>query len=436
MSASLTGQDEADALRSPDLAEDSDVLRHPDFRRLWVANAMRAAAAEVASFALPVTALLLLHASALEVSVIFFCSRLGYLLVSLPAGVWVDRWHKKRILVISDLIYAGSFGSIPAAYAFDLLTVQQMMVVALLVSVCGVFFDVAHASILPQILPKKRIADANARLQTSETAIQSVSPSVAGVLTNNIAAPLLYCFTLLCHLGSAFLVGKVGVGVREASPKGDAPKQNFLREAAEGIKILRNQPLLRLLFAQAALNNFGAGMMLAMMPVFLLKEIHISTWMFGLLSTLGAISGLCASLVCPRLRRRLGEIRMALIFSALTPAALVAAPLASVFRGAAVPLAATAEICIGFVVVGRAVATAGLRARVTPSQYLGRVTAANNLVTQGATPLGAVVAGVVASAATTSVSLWAGVIEMCIPLFILINSPMRSMRTLPPEWEA
>ncbi|SCF58443.1 hypothetical protein GA0115256_14734 [Streptomyces sp. DconLS] len=98
---------------------------------------------------------------------IFFCSRLGYLLVSLPAGVWVERWYKKRILVISDLVYSCSFGSIPVAYAIDILTVQQMMVVAFLVSVCGVFFDVAHASILPQILPKNRIADANARLQTS-----------------------------------------------------------------------------------------------------------------------------------------------------------------------------------------------------------------------------------------------------------------------------
>ncbi|MER7674417.1 MFS transporter [Kitasatospora sp. NPDC096128] len=435
MAASPSAQDQTHASRSPELAESSDVLRHPEFRRLWVANAMRNAAAEVAGFALPVTALLLLHASALEVSVIFFCSRLGYLLIGLPAGVWVDRWQKKRILVISDLMYACSFGSIPIAYALGILTVPQMMAVAFLVSTSGVFFDVAHASILPQLLPKKRIADANARLQTSQTAIQAVSPSVAGVLTSTIAAPLLYCFTLLCHLGSALVVGKIKV-VQEKPPTSGAPQRRFLREAAEGIKVLRDQPLLRLLFAQAALNNFGAGMMLSMMPVFLLKEIHLSPWMFGLLSTLGALAGFSASLVCPRLRRSLGEIRMTLVFSALTPAALIAAPLASVFRDVAVPLAAAAQICIGFVVVGRAVATAGLRARVTPTQYLGRVTAANNVVTQGATPLGSVVGGLIASATTTSVSLWVGVLEMCIPLIILINSPMRSLRTLPPEWEA
>ncbi|GAB7180209.1 hypothetical protein ATKI12_0040 [Kitasatospora sp. Ki12] len=424
-----------DTRRGPDPDGSSDVLRHPEFRRLWVANAMRNAAAEVASFALPVTALLLLHAGPLEVSAIFFCSRLGYLLIGLPAGVWVDRWPKKRVLIASDLMYACSFGSIPIAYALGGLGVPQLMAVAFTVSVCGVFFDVAHASILPQILPKKRIADANARLQTSQTAVQAVSPSVAGVLTQNIAAPLLYCFTLVCHLGSALMVRRIRVD-RQVPAAEPAAKRHFWREAAEGIRVLRDQPLLRLLFAQAALNNFGAGMMLSMMPVFLLKEIHLSSWMFGLLSTLGALAGFTASLVCPRLRRSLGEIRMTLVFSALTPVALVAAPLASVFRGAAVPLAATAQICVGFVVVGRAVATAGLRARVTPSRFLGRVTAANNVVTQGATPLGSVMGGIVASATTTSVSLWVGVLEMCIPLILLISSPMRSIRTLPPEWEA
>ncbi|HEY1574778.1 MAG TPA: hypothetical protein VGG05_25835 [Pseudonocardiaceae bacterium] len=71
------------------------VLRDPGFLRLWIANGFRDSAAQVAGFALSVTAVTLLHAQPLQLSLIFVCSRLGYLLVGLPAGVWIDRWPRK-----------------------------------------------------------------------------------------------------------------------------------------------------------------------------------------------------------------------------------------------------------------------------------------------------------------------------------------------------
>ncbi|KOU77049.1 hypothetical protein ADK57_04005 [Streptomyces sp. MMG1533] len=412
----------------------TEVLKVPDFRRLWAANGFRYAASEVAGFALPVTALLLLHAPPLVMSLIFVCSRAGFLTVGLPAGVWIDRWRKKPVLVWADVVYAVAFGSIPVAYFLGVLTVAQLVVVALLVSLAGVFFDVAHSSVLPYLLPRRRVADGNARLQTSETTIQAISPGVAGVLTQGVAAPVLYCFATLCHLTSVLLL-------RRIRPDGDVargkavPERKFRREIADGIGILFKQPLLRLLLNQAALNNIGAGIILAMLPVFLLREIGITPWMFGLLSTLGALAGLTASLLAPRLRRRYGEIRMTLVFSALAPFAVLAAPLAGVFRGAAVPLVALAQVLIGFAIVGRSVSTAGLRARVTPNEYMGRVTAAYSVVVQGATPLGALVGGVVADRWSTGTALWAGALAMGVPLALLLLSPLRGYRRLPAEWE-
>jgi predicted MFS family arabinose efflux permease len=412
--------------------DDRDILRNQQFRRLWVANGIRDSAAEVAGFALPITALVVLHARPLTMSLIFACSRLGYLLIGLPAGVWIDRWSKRTVLILADLGYALAFASIPVGYLLGVLTVLQLIAVSLMVSVAGVFFDVAHTSVLPLLLPARRVTDASARLQVSENAIQAVSPSVAGVLTQTVAAPLLYCFTAVCHVTSAVLLR----GIRpDPRPTAAASGRRFRREIAEGIRMLLHQPLLRLLLGQAALNNVGAGILLSMMPVFLLREIGVSPVVFGVLATLGAVSGVLASLIAPAIRRRIGEIRMTMVFSALTPVAVLAAPMAAVLRPIAVPLAATAEILIGFVIVGRAVAAAGLRARVTPAEYMGRVTAANSVVTQGATPLGALIGGAVADSFSATTALWVGVAEMSVPIVLLLTSPLRRHRTLPTEWE-
>ncbi|MER5951009.1 MFS transporter [Streptomyces sp. NPDC001904] len=412
----------------------TEVLKVPDFRRLWAANGFRYAASEVAGFALPITALLLLQAPPLAMSLIFACSRAGFLTIGLPAGVWIDRWRKKPVLIWADVVYTVAFGSVPVAYFLNVLTVAQLVVVALAVSLAGVFFDVAHSSVLPYVLPRRRVADGNARLQTSETTIQAISPSVAGVLTQSIAAPVLYCFAALFHLTSVLMLCRI-------HPQGDDTRaesrteKRFRREITDGVRVLLRQPLLRLLLNQAALNNIGAGVLLAMLPVFLLDEIGISPWMFGLLSTLGALAGLATSLVAPRLRRRFGEIRMTLAFSALAPFAVVAAPVGGIFRSAAVPLVALAEILIGIAIVGRSVSTAGLRARVTPNEYMGRVTAAYSVVVQGATPLGALVGGAIASHWSTSAALWTGAVAMATPLVLLLLSPLRRFRTLPAEWE-
>ncbi|MFF9815820.1 MFS transporter [Streptomyces sp. NPDC014006] len=270
---------------------------------------------------------MLLHASPLAMSLIFVCSRAGYLTVGLPAGVWIDRMRKKPVLIGADVAYAAAFGSIPVAHVLGVLTVAQLAVAALVVSLAGVFFAVAHSSVLPQVLPRRRVADGNARLQSSETALRAVSPGLAGVLTQSVAAPLLYAVAALCHLASILLL-------RRLEPEGDvaqrrdAAGRRFRREIADGLRMLFRQPLLRLLLQQAALNNLGAGVVLAMLPVFLLDELGLSAWLFGLLSTLGAVAGFATSLLAPRLRRRFEEIRMTLAFCALAPLAVVAAPLA------------------------------------------------------------------------------------------------------------
>lgn len=412
----------------------SEVMRDPCFRRLWFADGFRYSAAEVAAFALPITAVLLLEAGPMEIGLIAVCARIGYLAVGLPAGAWIDRWTKRTVMIIAEIVYALAFASVPVAYWLDWLTVPHLFVVAAATSVAGVFFDVSHISVLPLIITKRRVADGNARLQTSKSTIQAVAPSTAGVLTQVVAAPLLYAMASFFHLVSLLLVRSIRVD-EDAGDRRHGRRRRLRQEIVEGLRIVVRQPLLRLLISQAALNNLGAGVILTVLPLFLLRDIGMEPWMYGLLSTMGAVAGITASLVAPGLRRRFGEIRMTMVFSALAPVAVVAAPMAGLIPAVAVPLVATAQMLIGFVVVGRAIAAAGLRVRVTSTLFMARVTAANGVVTQGTLPLGALIGGAMAAVWSTSTALWIGVVIMAIPVVLLVRSPLRKHRSLPPEWE-
>ncbi|MBM2616438.1 MFS transporter [Actinoplanes sp. LDG1-06] len=411
-----------------------EVLREPGFRRLWLANAFRDSAGQVSSFALPVTAVTLLHASAFQMSLIVVFSRVGFVLIGLPAGVWIDRWVKRDVLMWADIAYFVSLATIPIAYVAGVLTVPQLIAVALVMSVANVFFSIAHTSILPLILPKRRVADARARLQTSESAIQASSPGVAGVLTTVVAAPLLYAASTIFHLVSAVLIRSVDAHEKPKS-RDEIEGRDFRREVREGVAVTFRQPLLRLLVGQVAFHNFGIGLMASVVAVFILRTLGISPWLFGVLSTVGAVAGLVASVACPPLRRRLGEVRMTLIFSGFAPFAVLCIPLAGVHHGLAVAFIAVAEVVLSFAGVGRSVAAAGLRARVTPNRYLSRVSAASGVITQGATPLGALLGGLLATSVGVTNVLWLSVAVIAVPLVLMLRSPIRSHRRLPPEWE-
>lgn len=409
-----------------------EVLRVADFRNLWLANGFRDASGEIARFALPITAVILLGASPVQMAFIAMCANIGYLLFGLPAGVWVDRLPKRTVLSAAELAYVVGLASIPLAYFAGALTVVQLMLVAVILSVAGVFFGIAHLSVLPLILPKKRVSDAKARLTTSSTSISVLAPAAAGAAAQSIAAPVLYGVAAICQLASALLVRRIHP---VEPPVPEQVQRNFRAEIADGVRIVFRQPLLRLLLGQTAVNNLGAGVLMAVMAFFLLDTLAIEPWLFGVLSTVGAISGLAASLVCPWLRRRFGEIRMTMVFSGLAPVAMVFLPLAGLLRDQAIILIVVSQVLLGTVLVGRSVAVAGLRARVTPNRYLSRVTAAAAVVTQGATPLGTLLGGFVAGVWSAQSALWVGVAVMAIPLVLLLRSPLRTHRTLPAEWE-
>src|SRR4051812_3503326 len=183
--------------------------RHHDFRRLWIGDTVSQLGTQLSQLALPVLAVTVLHAGARDMGLLAAAETLAFLVVGLPAGAWVDRWRKKRVLVGGDLVRAVVFGSIPLVWAFGRLTLVQLYVVALVAGIATVFFDVAYQSYLPSLVSRNQVVDGNAKLQATQSVAQVAGPAIGGGLLRVVSAPILVAADAVSYALSALFVSRI-----------------------------------------------------------------------------------------------------------------------------------------------------------------------------------------------------------------------------------
>ena len=176
------------------LRPERGLWQHSDFLKLWSAETVSQFGTQFSALALPLTAVIVLHATVFEIAALNVVEFLPFVLVSLPAGVWVDRLPRRPILVLGDLARAGLLISIPIAYAFDALTIWQLFAVGFLVGIATVFFDVAYQSYLPALVDRHQLVEGNSKLEISRSSAQLGGPGLAGVIVDLLSAPVAIAF--------------------------------------------------------------------------------------------------------------------------------------------------------------------------------------------------------------------------------------------------
>src|SRR5262249_52924633 len=176
---------------------------HGDFLKLWTADSISQLGTQVTVLALPLTAILVLKANAFQVGILTAVEFLPFILVGLPAGVWVDRLPRRPILIVGDLGRAVVLGSIPIAYRLQVLHIAQLYVVAFLSGIFTVFFDVAYQSYLPSLVDRDQLVDGNAKLEISRSGAQLAGPGLGGALVQLLKAPVAILADSLSYLWSA-----------------------------------------------------------------------------------------------------------------------------------------------------------------------------------------------------------------------------------------
>ncbi len=389
-----------------------------DFRRLWLADAISQIGTRMTFLAAPLLATLYLNASTFEVALVRTFESLAYLLFGLLAGAWVDRVRCRPVLIATDLGRAVLLLTVPAAALFGVLALWQLYVVMFAVGLLTVFFDVAHQSYLPRLLPPSKLVDANAKLAANASVAALTGAGAGGWLVQLLTAPFVFVLDALSMLWSALWVRSIK---HREPPVPRAPDRHLGREIKEGVRFVARHPLLR----PVALNTAtvvlcqAAGMGVSI--VFLVRDIGLSAGVIGLLGVIGLVGALLAAAVTRRLVDRFGQVRALMAGAAcIGPAFLV--------QGFTTPgwgLAwwVVSGFVASFCIVLTNVVMATIRQTVCPPTLLGRVNATMELTMWGVMPLGSLLGGVLGTVlGTRATLLWSGAVA-CLGVLWLVAAP-------------
>jgi MFS family permease len=406
----------------------SSLWRHRDFVRLWAGQTVSVFGSQVTELALPLAAVLTLNATAFQMGLLSAAGMAPWILFALLVGVWVDRSLRRRwILVAADVGRALVLVSVPIAAAFGVLSLGQLFVVAFAAGCLTLAFNVAWGSYLNVLVPREQLVDGNSKLMGSYATAQIAGPSIAGALVQVFTAPFAILVDAISFLVSAFALRSI----RAPEPERRLERRGSLRhDLAVGLRFIRDDRLQRAIAGSAATLNFFGAAIYAVIVLYAVRELGLSSVLIGLFFAAGAVGALVGTQLAPRLTRRLGAGRTILLATIGFPPALAIVPLASPGQPAwlAVTILAVAEAVGGLAVMLFDVNTAALRQALTPEHLYGRSAGAMSFLTQSAKPLGSLFGGTVATAVGLHSTLWICAAGGLLVIPWTVFSPLRGGR--------
>ena len=401
------------------------LLRHRDFRLLWAGQTVSDLGSSVSLLVLPLVAVVYLHATPFEVGALAAAEWVPWLLIGLPAGVWVDRSRCRPVMLWCDAARALMLASVPVAAAFDALRLPQLLLVAFGTGMATVFFQVAYLSYLPALLGRDDLQEANAKLQGSQAIAQVAGPGLGGALTQLMRAPFALVVDAASYVVSAASLW--AIGFRE-HPREPGPR-NLRREIAEGARYVAHDPLLRVLtIAPAVTNLFFTGVS-SLSVLFLVRTVGEDPGVVGVLMAVVSLGSVLGAAIANWVGRTIGTSRALWLVSSVTaPFGLL---VALTTKGAGLAFFVLGIVVVSMGVLVYNVTISSFRQAYCPPAILGRVISSMRFVLFGTIPLGALAGGALAGAIGVRDAMWILLAGNCLGGLILWASPLRTMRDLP-----
>ncbi len=399
-----------------------------DFVRLWIGQSISQVGSQVTLLALPLIAIRLLHARPFELGVLAAAETAPFLLIGLPAGVWVDQWRRRSVLIATDVGRALVLLTIPLAYAVDALTIGHLYAVAVLTGVLTVFFDVAYQSYLPTLIEPAQLVEGNSRLELSRSAAQVAGPGVAGVLVQLVRGPTAIAVDALSFAFSALFVARIRTPEKPPGT-GDESAATMGSRIAEGLRYVLHHPVLARLAGTNALFNFFSAVGMAVFLVYAVRELGIDPAVVGLVFSVGSIGFVFGSMATQRATSRLGLGRALLVAGAVQGGAFVLVPSAP--RDLAVAFFAVAFVIEAIAAPIYDITQVSLRQTITPDRMQGRTNATMRFLVWGALPLGSLVGGALGELVGVRATLWVAAIGSLVSVAPLMGRSVLRLREMP-----
>jgi MFS family permease len=398
-----------------------------DFRYYWAGATVSQVGTGVTVVAVPLVALFQLHASVTEIGFLSAAEFLPYLLLTLPAGELVDRMRRRPLLIGCDAVRAVSLALIPLAALGGFLSLPLLFAVVVVVGSASVLFDVAAISVLPSLVGRDGLLQANAAIETSRSVGSVAGPGIGGALVGALKASGAIAVDAVSYVVSAFCL----LMVRAPEPEPMYTKGGGVKSLGVGLRQVRRSPVLRPQVTYLATSGLLWGAVEGLLIVFSVRDLGLSGPQVGLVAAVGNVGAVVGALTSRMLALRVGLGNTLVIGATGTVlgSALVAAAPASY----PLPWLLGGQFLVTLTVLWFNIQSVSLRQAVTPGQVLGRVNAAVRLLGFGALPIGAAVGGVLGGAVGMRETLIGATALSIIPTVVLALSPLRPLKTAPDE---
>jgi MFS family permease len=395
-------------------------------RLLWAGQSVSLLGDQVTLLALPLAALAG-GSSAGQVAILVGATRAPFLLIGLPAGVWVSRIGLRRSMLLADLVRAAALTAIPVAAAVGQLSYLLLLAVATVLGGATVLFQVAYQTLTPLLVEDiELLRSANKRLTASEALAQIGGPALAGLLASAVGAAR----ALAVDAGSYLVSAGTLIAMRTPADRPARGQGPMWAEIRGGLRYVLHIGPLRALLGASMLFNFGIAGYEALLVVFAIRHLGLTPADLGLVIGIGGAGVPIGLLLSGPAERRLGVGPVLILTAALSGAGLLVAGAAAGPLSAAVIGAGTFITAVG----GGGWALTALTTRQTLSrpEMRAMTTAVFRWATYGVLPLGALLAGLVASLAgpRLAILLAGGLGQLCV--LPLLRSGVRTLRTLSP----
>ena len=404
---------------------------HPDFLKLWSGQTISIFGAMVTKFALPVTAILLLKATPLQIMLLGAAEYAPGLLVSFFAGAWVDRMRRRPILITADLGRAVLLGSIPAAALLWTLHIEQLYLVALLAGVLAVFFDVASLSYLPSLVRREELLEGNGKLQASASVAEVAGFGVGGVLVQALTAPVAILIDAVSFLISALSVAIIHRS--EPLPSSWEKRPKVWPEIGKGIRLLLRNPVLRASAGASGTFNLFRNMVGVVIMLYFIRVVSLQPVILGPLFACGGMSAFVGALLAEPLTRRWGIGRTLLGSLVLSGLATLLIPLAGGPLPLVLGLLAASQLLGDGTSTIYEINQISLIQAMTPEGVQGRINASKRFVDWSAMLLGLLAGGLLGQTIGLRLTLFAAAAGGLLSVLWLLFSPARRLREYPTQ---
>ena len=401
----------------------------PNFVRLWAGQSVSLIGTQVTQFTMPLIAILSLNATVAEVGVLNALRFVPVLLLSLFAGVWLDRRRRRPVLIACALGNAVLIGMVPLASVTGLLSMGLLYVVVTMTGLLSMTFDVGAMTYVPNLVEHEHLTDANSKIQASTAFAGVAGPGLAGALVGLVTAPITLTADSVSYLFSA--AGLIAIRKPEPAPEVPEVRVSVRQSIAEGMRAVWGSKLLSALLTQGAALNLFFGAYITVFVVYAVRLVHLSPLQLGIVMAGSAVGSLAGATTARRVSKALGLGRTMIVNTVGESLALLVLLVPRHASVATIAIFVVAQLAYGWNVGVLNVNVITLRQVVTPRRVLARMNATYRMVLFGVAPIGMSLGGVLGSVVGLRPALVISLTLMTSPLLWLTFSPAFRLKEMP-----